>query len=404
MFTLNLALVGQNADGAKGWRLPLSVPRPVAARPSLPSPGTSSLPPPFPGARRRRPRARESYMVWEACLARPPEGRHPSLSDLRLVVITGLSGAGKTEASRVLEDAGYYVVDNLPASLIPTFAELCRKSAGIDRAALVIDIRGREFFADAAAALAQIESEGVPFEILFLEADEDTLIQRYKESRRRHPMAPEGRVADGIAEERLRLGPLRGRAHRIIDTGGLPRADLRARLRDLYAGGPPARLRISVVSFGFKHGLPPDADLVLDVRFLPNPFYVPELRARSGREPEVAEYVLGWPATRRFLDLASALLDFLVPNYQSEGRAELVIAIGCTGGRHRSVVVARSLAEHLRGPGRGVAVVHRDCDLEGGDAADAAPPPSVPGPGAEGAPPAATGSPAQPTPAGGASS
>ncbi len=287
------------------------------------------------------------------------------MSDLRLVIITGLSGAGKTEASRVLEDAGYYVVDNLPPSLIPTFAELCRKSAGIDRAALVVDIRGREFFADAAAALAEIEAQGVPFEILFLEADDDTLIGRYKESRRSHPMAPDGRVADGIAGERLRLGPLRGRAHRIIDTGGLPRADLRARLRGLYAEGAQARLRISVVSFGFKYGLPADADLVLDVRFLPNPYYVPELRAKSGREPDVAKYVLRWPATRRFLDLAGALLDFLIPNYQTEGRAEVVLAIGCTGGRHRSVVVARALAEHLRGPGRRVALVHRDCDQDG---------------------------------------
>lgn len=287
------------------------------------------------------------------------------MSDLRLVVITGLSGAGKSEASRVLEDAGYYVVDNLPPALIPTFAELCRKSAGIDRAALVVDIRGREFFADATTALATIAADGVSFEILFLEADDQTLIRRYKESRRGHPMAPEGRVADGIAEERGRLGPLRDRAHRIIDTGGLSRADLRARLRALYAEAAPARLRISVVSFGFKHGLPTDADLVLDARFLPNPFYVPELRGKSGLEREVAEYVLGWPATRRFLELASALLEFLVPNYLAEGRAELIIAIGCTGGRHRSVVIAQWLADHLRGPGRAVAAVHRDCDLEG---------------------------------------
>jgi len=300
------------------------------------------------------------------------------VSDLRLVIISGLSGAGKTEASRALEDAGYYVVDNLPPSLIPTFAELCRQSAGIDRAALVVDIRGREFFADANAALSQLGAEGVPFEILFLEADEETLIQRYKESRRHHPMAPQGRVADGIAEERRRLEPLRGRANRILDTGGLRQAGLRARLRELFADSTPVGLRVTVVSFGFKHGLPPDADLVLDVRFLPNPHYVAELRDHSGREAAVSDYVLRWPVTRRFLDVTFALLDFLVPNYQSEGRAELIVAIGCTGGRHRSVVIAAALAEHMRGPGRSVDVVHRDCDSGSGDAPSPDPEPQPP--------------------------
>lgn len=294
------------------------------------------------------------------------EGRRAVLHDLRLVVITGLSGAGKSAASRALEDVGFYVVDNLPPALIPTFAELCRKSAEIDRAALVVDVRGREFFASAAQALAALESQGVLYQILFLEADDETLLQRYKESRRQHPMAPHGRVADGIAEERRQLAPLRGRAHRVIDTGRLRTGELRTSLQEwLHAGGGGSRLRVTLVSFGFKHGLPPDADLVLDVRFLPNPHYVPDLRPHSGRDRDVADYVLGWPVTRRYLELTFAWLDFLLPHYQGEGRAELVVAVGCTGGRHRSVVVAAAIAEHLRAPGRIVDLMHRDCDRPG---------------------------------------
>ena len=285
------------------------------------------------------------------------------MTNLRLVIITGLSGAGKTATSRALEDMGYYVVDNLPSALIPTFADLCRASAEIDRAALVVDVRGREFFASASQALAQLEAQGVPYQILFLEADDATLIQRYKESRRHHPMTPHGRVADGIAEERRQLGPLRGRAHRVIDTSHMRQGELREQLREVLAGEAGSRMRITVLSFGFKHGLPPDADLVFDVRFLPNPHYVPDLRPRSGRETAVSDYVLGWPVTRRFLDRLYALVDFLLPNYENEGRAELVLGVGCTGGRHRSVVIAAALAEHLRGPGRMVEVLHRDCDL-----------------------------------------
>jgi UPF0042 nucleotide-binding protein len=284
--------------------------------------------------------------------------------DLRLVIITGLSGAGKTAASRALEDMGFYVVDNLPPALIPTFAELCRASAQIDRAALVVDVRGREFFASTSQALAQLEAQGVPYQVLFLEADDQTLLQRYKETRRQHPMAAHGRLADGIAEERRLLAPLRGRAHRVIDTSRLRQAELRERLREALALDTSPRLRVTLLSFGFKHGLPPDADWVLDVRFLPNPHYVPELRAKSGRDEAVADYVLRWPVTRRLLELVCPLLDFVLPQLQGEGRAEVVIAVGCTGGRHRSVVIAEALAEHLRAGGRTVQVVHRDCDLE----------------------------------------
>lgn len=289
-----------------------------------------------------------------------------SVGGVRLVVITGLSGAGKTEASRALEDMGFFVVDNLPPALIATFADLCRDSQQIDRAALVIDARGGEFFSDALAALERLRSRGIPYEILFLQADDETLIQRYKESRRQHPMAPHGRVADGIAQERRVLAPLRDHAAYVLATDRLRQGELRAQLRQWFGEASGRPLRVTVVSFGFKHGLPPDADLVLDVRFLPNPHYDPRLRAGSGRDPQVADFVLHRPETARFLALTQPLLDFLLPQYQAEGRAELVLAIGCTGGRHRSVAVAEALGDHLRSGARSVEVVHRDVERVAG--------------------------------------
>jgi UPF0042 nucleotide-binding protein len=302
---------------------------------------------------------------------------------LQLVLVTGLSGAGKTEASRALEDAGFYVVDNLPPALIPTFAELCAGSAHVHRAALVVDIRGGEFFDSVAAALAGLDAAGVSYEILFLDADDAVLVRRFKESRRRHPLAPLGRLADGIAEERRRIAPLRARAQRVLDTTGLRPAELRARVRALYAQEGTPRLAVTLVSFGFKHGIPADADLVFDVRFLPNPHYDPALRPLSGRDQAVADFVLRSPVTRRFLDLVQPLLDFLLPHYAAEGKAQLVVAVGCTGGRHRSVAVVDALAERLRTPGFSVEVCHRDCDLAldaaPEDAADASDPGAGPG-------------------------
>jgi UPF0042 nucleotide-binding protein len=288
----------------------------------------------------------------------------PALEGLQLVVITGLSGAGKSQASHALEDLGFYCVDNLPPKLIPTFAELCAGSAGrINRVALVVDIRGREFFDDAAAALQELEARGFSYQILFLEASDDVLVQRYKFTRRRHPLAPGGRVLDGIAEERRRLEPLRGRAHRIIDTSDLGPRQLRERLLEIFGEGPSAGMTVHVLTFGFKHGLPLDADLVIDVRFLPNPHYVPSLRDATGSDEDVKAYVLQWPVTQRFLQLFGALCDFLLPQYAAEGKSQVTLAIGCTGGRHRSVVVGDWLAERLRGQGFSVLVHHRDCDL-----------------------------------------
>ncbi len=286
------------------------------------------------------------------------------MADLQLVIITGLSGAGKTLACRALEDIGFYVVDNLPAALIPTFAELCRASAHVHRAALVLDIRGREFFATANLALTELEAKGVPFEILFLEASDDALVRRYKESRRQHPLAGARRLLDGIAEERTLLEPLRGRATRIVDTGLLRPAELRQQLGQYFSLEHAPKMDVQIVSFGFKHGLPTDADLVFDVRFLPNPYYLPDLQAKSGQEREVAAYVLGSPMAERFLDFLYQLLDFLLPLYEKEGKAQLVVALGCTGGRHRSVVIGEALSERLRGQGRAVTILHRDCDRE----------------------------------------
>ena len=222
-----------------------------------------------------------------------------AMEEFRLVIITGMSGAGKTQAVRALEDLGYFCVDNLPPALIPKFAELCSQSAGkVSRIALVVDIRGREFFDTLAQVLEEMEKQGQVYEVLFLEASDEVLIRRYKESRRRHPLAAQGRVSDGIVRERARLEPIRGRATHVIDTTGMATAKLREKLTGLFAtGAQMQRMSITVVSFGFKHGLPLDADMVFDVRFLPNPFYVETLRRKSGVTPEVGEYIAKWPVS-----------------------------------------------------------------------------------------------------------
>jgi UPF0042 nucleotide-binding protein len=284
------------------------------------------------------------------------------LDKFRLVIVTGMSGAGKTQVVRAMEDLGYFCVDNLPPMLIPKFAELSAQSAGrVNKIALVVDIRGGEFFDSLVQVLEDLETQGILYEILFLEAADETLIRRYKETRRRHPMAPFGRVSEGISRERERLEHIRGRATRIIDTSDLSTAQLKDKITDIFAGElEAARMAITVVSFGFKYGIPLDADMVFDVRFLPNPFYVESLRKKSGRESEVSDYIGKWPITSQFLDKLGGLIDFLVPNYIKEGKGQLIIAVGCTGGLHRSVFVAEKLYEGLRGKGYKVNVEHRD--------------------------------------------
>jgi RNase adapter protein RapZ len=277
----------------------------------------------------------------------------------RVVMLTGLSGAGKSLAIRSLEDLGFYCVDNLPADLIGAFADL-GSAAGRRRLAVVTDARGGQV-EGLSDALDSLEERGIPYLLLFLEAREDVLVQRYKETRRRHPMAPEGRVLDGIRQERELLAELRGRAHRIIDTTTLGPADLRQEIAGLFTGDPdtPA-LVVTITSFGFKHGLPSDADLVFDVRFLPNPHYEPDLSALPGTDRRVAAFVLGQAETRTFLAHLEPFLAYLLPRFVDEGKEQLMIAIGCTGGRHRSVALSEHLATVLRESGYPVAVQHRD--------------------------------------------
>lgn len=281
---------------------------------------------------------------------------------IRFVIITGFSGAGKSETIKCFEDLGYFCVDNLPPVLIPKFAELCAQSDGrINRIALVSDIRGGSFFDDVFEALETLEQNGFTYEIVFLEAREEVLIRRFKESRRKHPLSNTGSISDGIRAERQKLEQIRGKSSMIIDTSDLNARGLRDLISRNYENLPQQeKMLITVISFGFKKGLPLDADLVFDVRFLPNPFYVESLKELDGNREEVANYVLKWPMTARFLSKLFDFIDFLAPQYVKEGKANLIIGIGCTGGRHRSVTIANKLGEYLRTRGYLVAVNHRD--------------------------------------------
>lgn len=283
---------------------------------------------------------------------------------IRFVIITGFSGAGKSETIKCFEDLGYFCVDNLPPVLIPKFAELCAQSDGrINRIALVSDIRGGSFFDDVFEALETLEQNGFSYEIVFLEAREEVLIRRFKESRRKHPLSNTGSISDGIRAERQKLEQIRGKSSMIIDTSDLNARDLRELINRNYENLPQQeKMLITVISFGFKKGLPLDADLVFDVRFLPNPFYVESLKELDGNREEVANYVLKWPMTARFLTKLFDFIDFLAPQYVKEGKANLIIGIGCTGGRHRSVTIANKLGEYLRARGYLVTVDHRDAN------------------------------------------
>ncbi len=283
---------------------------------------------------------------------------------IRFVIITGLSGAGKSETIKCFEDLGYFCVDNLPPVLIPKFAELCAQSDGrINRIALVVDIRGGSFFDDVFDALETLEQNGFTYEIVFLEAREEILIRRFKESRRKHPLSNTGGISDGIKAEKEKLEPIRGKASMIIDTSELNARSLRELINRKYESLPQQeKMLVTVISFGFKKGLPLDADLVFDVRFLPNPFYVESLKELDGNRDEVANYVLKWPVTARFLTKLYDFIDFLTPQYAKEGKANLIIGVGCTGGRHRSVTIANKIGEYLRTKGYMVTVDHRDAN------------------------------------------
>ncbi len=296
---------------------------------------------------------------------RPVEdGAHPSpLKDL--VVITGFSGAGKSTAMNVFEDAGYFCVDNLPPEMIRGLVDLFRHPGSkVELAAVVCDVRGGEFFEPLLEVLHELEDAGVPDRVLFLDADDAALLTRYKETRRRHPLASDGSVAAGIIAEREILAPLRERADLVVDTTSLSAAALRRRVVKDMLPLERERLTVSFTSFGFKHGPMRDADLIFDVRFLPNPHYVDELRPLTGRDAAVVEYVGRDGKLAELYERLHALLDFLLPQYLLEGKAHLTIAIGCTGGRHRSVAISEHLASRYKGrDGIAVDVVHRDVEL-----------------------------------------
>ena len=282
-------------------------------------------------------------------------------STYRLVIVTGMSGGGKTQACRHLEDLGFFCVDNLPPVFIPKFAELCAHSAGhIARVVLVVDTRSREFFDTFLHVLEDMDKAGQKYELLFMDATDEAIIRRYKETRRRHPLAPSARLSDGIRQERAQLARVREKATYIIDTSALRKADLKKKILALFGHAEGVAMGINVLSFGFRHGVPMDADMVLDVRFLPNPFYIDALRYKNGEVPEVAEYIAKWPVTREFTEKVDGLLDFLIPQYVKEGKNQFVIAVGCTGGMHRSVYIARHIFDFLGARGWQATLEHRD--------------------------------------------
>ena len=294
-------------------------------------------------------------------------GDGQAVHPVTLVVITGHSGAGKSEAIAAFEDGGYFCVDNLPPRMIDSLGELFRhEGSGVERAAIVSDVRGGEYFEDLVQVLDDLEAEGLKPKVLFLEADEETLLDRYKETRRRHPLAPEGRIVDGIRAERAMLAPLRERADIVIDTTDLTGHELRRRLSEELLGTERAgKLALTLLTFGFKNGPPRDADLTLDVRFLPNPHYDLELRPLTGQDEVVRQYVESGTQAGEFYGRLMPLLEFLVSAYVAEGKSHLTIAIGCTGGRHRSVTVADRIRRDLEARDDVVVrVKHRDVELD----------------------------------------
>jgi UPF0042 nucleotide-binding protein len=285
---------------------------------------------------------------------------------ITFVVITGLSGAGKSYAIKCFEDMGFFCVDNLPTTLIPTFADLVgRSNHTITRVALGVDVREGEYLTHLLDTLGELRGRGHAVEVLFLEASEEALVRRYRETRRRHPLAPDGNVVDGIGAERKALSTMREVADRIVDTSALTVHQLKDLLIEMYvAPGQRTGLTISLVSFGFKHGVPFDADLVFDVRFLANPHFVEGLRPLDGRDARVREFILKHAESRELLRRLQDFLGFVLPAYQREGKTYLTVAIGCTGGRHRSVALVEELKGFLDGLGLAANVVHRDMDRE----------------------------------------
>lgn len=279
-----------------------------------------------------------------------------------MLIISGLSGAGKSRVAAALEDLDFYCVDNMPAQLIPRFAELCAATRGrYERVALVSDIRNGDGFGHLFTALDELEAAGFEYKILYVDATVETIVKRYKETRRRHPLDGEAvGLEEAVRKEMRALEPVRKRADFVINTTGLTLGRLQRTLYRLFGAGDAQKLRVSVMSFGFKYGIPIEADLVFDVRFLPNPFYVPELMEKSGLDADVYDYVMSSEQSKDFLKKLEDLIDFLLPNYEEEGKMNLTVCIGCTGGRHRSVAVTEALAKHLSLTGHETECIHRD--------------------------------------------
>ena len=287
---------------------------------------------------------------------------------MRFVVVTGMSGGGKSTALKMLEDAGFYCVDNLPVSLIEKFVELISlPNSEISKVVLGLDVRSDQSFEEATKILQELKRKGYPLEILFMDAGEDRLIKRYKETRRVHPLAQDGRVEDGVKKERRVLENIRRNADYVIDTTNLLTRELKAELDRIFVdNGEYNSLMVTVMSFGFKHGIPSDADLVFDVRFLPNPYYIDELKPKTGNDKEVQDYVMSFSESEEFMKKLIDMIQFLIPNYVKEGKYRLVIAIGCTGGKHRSVTLANELYIRMKDKGTyGMKLYHRDVDNRG---------------------------------------
>ena len=284
---------------------------------------------------------------------------------MEFVIITGMSGAGKSQAMKAMEDIGYYCMDNLPPALLPKFAELCYQSKrSIDKIAVVVDIRGGIFFEDLFKSLEALNKKGLKYRILFLDAQDNVLIKRYKELRRPHPLNPNGRIIEGIYEERGLLQEVKKRSDYIIDTSNLTIGMLKEEIGKVFIEGKEFRkLTISVVSFGFKYGILLDADLVFDVRFIPNPYYIKELKELTGEDESVRNYVFAWEQTKAFTTKLTDMLEFLIPYYIKEGKTQLIVGIGCTGGKHRSVAIANYIGNKLKKNGHRAIVSHRDYKL-----------------------------------------
>jgi len=278
------------------------------------------------------------------------------------LIITGMSGAGKSQAMKVMEDMGYYCVDNLPPALLWQFAELCRESKQpITKVAVVVDIRGGEFFQELFNSLDTLEAKGINYKILFLDSSDNVLIKRFKELRRPHPLTPDGSLIKGLEAEREILKEIKNKATFIMDTSNLTLGMLRAEMAQLFMeGGETRNISVSIVSFGFKKGILLDADLIFDVRFIPNPYYIPELKNHTGLVEDVKSYVFKWPQTNIFISKVVDMLEFLIPYYIQEGKTQLVIGIGCTGGHHRSVAISERIGEIMKSNGHRVIISHRD--------------------------------------------